>query len=90
MQSRVQSSVLKRQLVLDFGKNVVMTGTQLSENCYHWDNNLKFNLAKYDETILWHKHLEHKICKTINADVVHGVSLKQNTKIQCLECPVRK
>lgn len=80
--------------VLDSGKNVVMIRTQISDNYYPWDNKLKCNLVKSNETMLWPKRLGHisisKICKTINWEVVHGVSLKQNNNIQCLECPVGK
>lgn len=68
--------------VLNSKKELIMTGTWHSDNCYHWNNkleNLKCNLSKSDETMLWHKHLGHvsisKICKTLKAEDIHGVSL---------------
>lgn len=75
-----------------------MTDTRLSDNCYHWDNNcqdLKCNLSKSVETMLWHKRLGHlslsKICKTLKAEVIHGIPLLlQTTYIFCSECPASK
>lgn len=54
-----------------------MIGTQLSDNCYQWDFDLKkclCHLFKSDESKLWHKRLEHisisAICKAIGVEAV--------------------
>lgn len=48
--------------VLDSKKHTTMTGTRLIDNYNHRDNdlkNLKCNLPKSNETMLWHKQLGH-------------------------------
>lgn len=57
--------------VLNSKLKIVMLGTKLSNNCYHWDKTnqeLKCNLSRLVETILWHYQLGHanmsKIYKT--------------------------
>lgn len=82
--------------MLDGEKNMMMTDTRLSDNCYHWDKNcqdLKCNLSKSVEKKLWHKRLGHlslsKICKIMKAKAFHGIPLlKQTTDLFCY--PVSK
>lgn len=74
-----------------------MIGTRLSNNCYHWNNNaknLKCNLSKSDETMLWHKWLGNlsvaKTCKTVKVEAIHGVPFIKNINNLCSQCPAGK
>lgn len=84
--------------VVDSEKNVIMIGIRLSNNYYHWvkhNKDLKCNLPKSIETILWHKRLGHlsvsKICTTLKVEAIYEVQLlKKTTKVFYSECSVGK
>ncbi|KAA0062990.1 gag-pol polyprotein [Cucumis melo var. makuwa] len=64
--------------VINNQNQVILNGTRLSNNCYHWDSERNMcNLSKTKEANLWHKRLGHisgsTISKTINVDVIMGL-----------------
>ncbi|KAA0059760.1 gag-pol polyprotein [Cucumis melo var. makuwa] len=79
--------------VLDSQNKVFLSGTRLSDNCYHWDVEVNLcNLSKVEEAGLWHKWLGHlsgtTISKVTKADAIIGLpSLTFFSLESCLECP---
>ncbi|TYK04761.1 copia-like retroelement pol polyprotein [Cucumis melo var. makuwa] len=79
--------------VLDSQKKVFLSGTRLSDNCYHWDAEVNLcNISKVEEAELWHKRLGHfsgtTISKVTKADVIIGLPpLSFSSLESCSECP---
>lgn len=73
-----------RREVFNHKNKVILSGTRLSNNCYHSDSEIAIcNLSKTDEAILWYKRLGHlgisTICKAIGVDIVLSIPmLKSN------------
>ncbi|KAA0065348.1 gag-pol polyprotein [Cucumis melo var. makuwa] len=64
--------------VVDSQNKVFLSGTRLSDNCYHWDSEVDLcNLSKAEEVSLWHKRLGHisgtSIAKVAKADPIIGL-----------------
>ncbi|KAA0055020.1 gag-pol polyprotein [Cucumis melo var. makuwa] len=82
--------------VVDSQNKVFLSGTRLSNNCYHWDLEVNLcNLSKAEEAGLWHKPLEHisgtSIAKIAKVDTTIGLpTLTFNPHDCCSNCPVGK
>ncbi|KAA0058506.1 flocculation protein FLO11-like [Cucumis melo var. makuwa] len=82
--------------MLDGQNKVFLSGTRLSDNCYHWDAEVTLcNLSKVEEAGLWHKRLGHlsgaTISKVIKDDAIIGLPpLSFSSLESCLECPAGK
>ncbi|KAA0048721.1 gag-pol polyprotein [Cucumis melo var. makuwa] len=82
--------------VLDGQNKVFLSGTRLSDNCYHWDAEVTLcNLSKVEEAGLWHKRLGHlggaTISKVIKANAIIGLPpLSFSSLESCSECPAGK
>ena len=82
--------------VLDSQNNVFLSGTRMSDNCYHWDAEVNLcNLSKVEEASLWHKRLGHisgtTLFKVTKADAIIGLpTLTFTTLESCSECPAGK
>ncbi|KAA0033176.1 Peptidase aspartic, catalytic [Cucumis melo var. makuwa] len=64
--------------VIDSQNKVSLSGTRLSDNCYHWDSEVNIcNLLKSEEASLWHKHLKHisgtSIAKAMQTEAIVGL-----------------
>ncbi|KAA0066272.1 gag-pol polyprotein [Cucumis melo var. makuwa] len=82
--------------VMDSQNKAFLSGTRLSDNCYHWDAEVNLcNLSKVEEAGLWHKRLGHisgtTISKVTKADAIIGLpSLTFSSLESFSECPVGK
>ena len=94
---RYQVSLSKdRCNVVDSQNKVFLSGTRLSDNCYHWDSKVNLcNLSKAEEGSLLHKRLGHisgtSIAKVAKVDAIIGLlTLTFNPQECCSDCPVGK
>ncbi|KAA0043007.1 gag-pol polyprotein [Cucumis melo var. makuwa] len=82
--------------VLDGQNRIFLSGTRLSDNCYHWDAEVTLcNLSKVEEAGLWHKRLGHlsgsTISKVAKADAIIGLPPLSFLSLESYsECPAGK
>ncbi|KAA0037284.1 gag-pol polyprotein [Cucumis melo var. makuwa] len=81
--------------VIDSQNKVCLSGTRLSDNCYHWDSKVNMcNLSKSEEASLWHKRLGHingtSIAKAAKVEAIIGLPLTFDSRERCLDCPAGK